>query len=48
MPDARVLTADAGQSNEKAQQFLAPLSSDFSQVVLSGDIYLDNPDGVLE
>ena len=45
-----VVTADAGQSDKKDQRFWKRLSSDFSQVVLSGghDIYFDDPDGVVE
>ena len=45
-----VVTADAGQSDPKDQQFWKLLSNDFSQVVLSGshDIYLDDPKGVVD
>jgi hypothetical protein len=44
-----VVTADGGQSDED-QRFWKLLSSNFSQVVLSGghDIYLDDPEGVVE
>ena len=45
-----VLTADAGQSDKKDQRVWRRLSSNFSQVVLSGghDIYEDDPEGVVE
>jgi hypothetical protein len=45
-----VVTADRGQSDPRDQRSWKRLSSDFSQVVLSGghDIYLDSPQGVIE
>ena len=45
-----VVTADAGQSDKQDQRSWKRLSSNFSQVVLSGshEIYLDDPEGVLE
>jgi surfactin synthase thioesterase subunit len=45
-----VVTADGGQSDKRDQQSWKRLSSNFSQVVLSGghDIYLDDPERVLE
>ena len=45
-----VVTADGGQSDKQDQRFWKRLSSNFSQVVLSGghEIYLDDPEGVVE
>jgi Alpha/beta hydrolase family len=45
-----VVTADAGQSDPKDQQFWKRLSNNFSQVVLAGshDIYADDPGGVVD
>jgi alpha/beta hydrolase fold len=45
-----VVTADGGASDKHDQQVWKRLSSDFSQVVLSGshDIYLDDPGGIVE
>ena len=45
-----VVTADGGQSDKRDQQVWKVLSSDFSQVVLSGghDIYVDDPQGVVQ
>jgi hypothetical protein len=45
-----VVTANGGQSDAKDQRVWKRLSSNFSQVVLSGghEIYLDDPNGVVE
>lgn len=45
-----VVTADGGQSDKKDQRVWKRLSSNFSQVVLSGGhvIYEDDPEGVVE
>ncbi len=45
-----VVTADAGQSDKRDQRVWKRLSSNFSQVVLSGghDIYADHPEGVVQ